>query len=796
MKNLHCCTFIIVFSLFFPFFSVAIDTISPTKPLAGNQTLVSNGEVFEMGFFNRGNGNLYLGIWYKNVEMKEYVWVANRDAPINSSAGKLTIEENGKLVVVDQSETAVWWTNQSAPAVENMVGQLLDNGNFVVRRENDDDEKNYIWQSFDFPTDTLLPEMKIGWSRRTGVNRFLQSWKTATDPGSGEYSFKMNTDGFPEVFLLSMETPTYRSGPWNGRRFSGVPEMVTANLIEFEFENNSEEITYSFEMRNTSVYSRLIMNSSGLLQRFTWVETSKTWSNYWFAPRDQCDYYGECGPFGICDSNLSPVCKCPKGFRPKNQQAWDLRDGSGGCVRSSELDCGSDGFLPLKNMKLPVSSKAFVDRSMNLSRCEEICKRNCACAAYANMDITSGGSGCVIWAVDLFDMRQYADTENGGQDLYVRVAASDLDKPSTAGSSKSGSDNNVAMIVGITVGACAVLIILLILVYLRRKKLRRLNNSKIDKRDYSGETTTDELELPLFEFTTLVMATNNFSDANKLGQGGFGCVYKVRLIAKLQHRNLVRLLGCCIEVEEKLLIYEYMENKSLNTFLFSEFQGFFFPIDSRVFRSRDLVMFLEFVADKEKSPLLNWQRRFDIISGIARGLLYLHQDSRFRIIHRDLKASNILLDREMNPKISDFGMARIFGSDQTEAETKKVVGTHGYMSPEYAMDGLFSIKSDVFSFGVLVLEIVSGKKNRGFYYADNQLNLLGHIGLLCIQEQADDRPNMSKVLLMLSSEVVQLAQPKYPGFCLGKRHFEAESSSKQDESMTVNEITVTILDGR
>ncbi|XP_024993005.1 receptor-like serine/threonine-protein kinase SD1-8 [Cynara cardunculus var. scolymus] len=849
MKNLHCCTFIIVFSLFFPFFSVAIDTISPTKPLAGNQTLVSNGEVFEMGFFNRGNGNLYLGIWYKNVEMKEYVWVANRDAPINSSAGKLTIEENGKLVVVDQSETAVWWTNQSAPAVENMVGQLLDNGNFVVRRENDDDEKNYIWQSFDFPTDTLLPEMKIGWSRRTGVNRFLQSWKTATDPGSGEYSFKMNTDGFPEVFLLSMETPTYRSGPWNGRRFSGVPEMVTANLIEFEFENNSEEITYSFEMRNTSVYSRLIMNSSGLLQRFTWVETSKTWSNYWFAPRDQCDYYGECGPFGICDSNLSPVCKCPKGFRPKNQQAWDLRDGSGGCVRSSELDCGSDGFLPLKNMKLPVSSKAFVDRSMNLSRCEEICKRNCACAAYANMDITSGGSGCVIWAVDLFDMRQYADTENGGQDLYVRVAASDLDKPSTAGSSKSGSDNNVAMIVGITVGACAVLIILLILVYLRRKKLRRLNNSKIDKRgplersqdflmnegiilsskkDYSGETTTDELELPLFEFTTLVMATNNFSDANKLGQGGFGCVYKgklmegevvaikrlsrtsgqgieelkneVRLIAKLQHRNLVRLLGCCIEVEEKLLIYEYMENKSLNTFLFN----------------------------KEKSPLLNWQRRFDIISGIARGLLYLHQDSRFRIIHRDLKASNILLDREMNPKISDFGMARIFGSDQTEAETKKVVGTHGYMSPEYAMDGLFSIKSDVFSFGVLVLEIVSGKKNRGFYYADNQLNLLGHtwklwnegrglelldesvgakfskdevlrciqIGLLCIQEQADDRPNMSKVLLMLSSEVVQLAQPKYPGFCLGKRHFEAESSSKQDESMTVNEITVTILDGR
>ncbi|CAK9138692.1 unnamed protein product [Ilex paraguariensis] len=203
-----------------------------------------------------------------------------------------------------------------------------------------------------------------------------------------------------------------------------------------------------------------------------------------------------------------------------------------------------------------------------------------------------------------------------------------------------------------------------------------LNEAVIpSNREYSGESTKDELELPLFDFSTIVMATDNFSDANKLGQGGFGCVYKgvlvegqdiavkrlsknsgqgieefkneVRLIARLQHRNLVRLLGCCVEMEEKMLIYEYMVHKSLDSSLFN----------------------------KEKSSLLNWQRRFNIICGIARGLLYLHQDSRFRIIHRDLKASNILLDKEMNPKISDFGMARIFGGDQTEASTKRVVGT-------------------------------------------------------------------------------------------------------------------------
>ncbi|KAI3710379.1 hypothetical protein L2E82_40159 [Cichorium intybus] len=847
MKNLHCCTTIIFSLFFFPFLTQAVDTITPTEPLTVNQTLVSNDEVFEMGFFDPGNNNWYIGIWYKQIEPRTIVWVANRDNPITLKSGKLTIGDDRNIILVNEAEIAVWSSNQSVPVV-NTVAQLLDNGNFVLRRANDENPDNYIWQSFNNPTDTLLPEMKLGWDRNTGVNRFLQSWKTNTDPGTGDYTFKMDVDGFPEVVLSRKGTEAYRSGPWNGRRFSGVPEMKSAVVINFEFKYNSDEITYSFTMMNTSVYSRLIMSSGGQLQRFTWVETSQTWSEYWFAPRDRCDYYRECGPFGVCDSNSSPGCKCMKGFRPKNQQAWDFRDGSDGCVRTSDLDCGSDGFLPLKNMKLPDSSKAIVNQTMNLSQCREICKNKCSCTAYANTDITDGGSGCVMWDLDLLDMRQYADSEGGGQDLYVRVPASDLDQSPTTSTTGNGSSNNVVKIVAITCSICGVLIILLILFYLRRKKTRSLNKSNTNRKgphersqdflmndvniapsrkEYSGETTED-LDLPLFDFITLVMATNNFSDANKLGQGGFGCVYKgiltegevvaikrlsrtsgqgieelkneVRLIAKLQHRNLVRLLGCCIEVEEKLLIYEYMEHKSLNTFLFN----------------------------KEKSAQLNWQMRFNIICGIARGLLYLHQDSRFRIIHRDLKASNILLDKEMNPKISDFGMARIFGSDQTEAETKKVVGTHGYMAPEYAMDGLFSIKSDVFSFGVLVLEIVSGQKNRGFYYASNQLNLLGHtwnlwkegkalelldesvgaefskdealrciqVGLLCVQEHAEDRPTMSKVLLMLSSDTIKPSQPKSPGFCLGKRHFEIESSSKQDETMSVNEVTVTVLDGR
>ncbi|KAF3674093.1 putative serine/threonine-protein kinase receptor [Capsicum annuum] len=413
----------------------------------------------------------------------------------------------------------------------------------------------------------------------------------------------------------------------------------------------------------------------------------------------------------------------------------------------------------------------------------------------------------------------------------------------------SGKTKKVAMAAGITVGIALLLVVFTLCFLSKRRKYQGSIRTKSEnrgtsersqeflmnaaiipsKREFSGETSTEEFELPLFDFSTLAMATENFSDAAKLGQGGFGCVYKailvegqevavkrlsknsgqgveefkneLRLIARLQHRNLVRLLGCCVDMEEKMLIYEYLENKSLDSILFN----------------------------KQKSSLLDWQRRFNIICGIARGLLYLHQDSRFRIIHRDLKASNILLDKDLTPKISDFGMARIFGGDETEGNTKRVVGTYGYMSPEYAMDGLFSVKSDVFSFGVLVLEIVTGKKNRGFYNQNNHLNLLGHawrlwkdgtslelldpsvgepfslsevmrciqVGLLCVQEQAEDRPNMATAVLMLGSESASLPQPKNPGFCLGRRTLDSDSySTNYEETCTVNQVTVTAIDGR
>ncbi|TYI95954.1 hypothetical protein E1A91_D01G035300v1 [Gossypium mustelinum] len=333
-------------------------------------------------------------------------------------------------------------------------------------------------------------------------------------------------------------------------------------------------------------------------------------------------------------------------------------------------------------------------------------------------------------------------------------------------------------------------------------------------------------QLPLFNFEELATATNNFHPQEKLGQGGFGPVYKgtlddgkeiavkrlskasgqgleefmneVVVISKLQHRNLVKLFGCCVEAEEKMLVYEFMPNKSLDSFLF----------------------------DPVKQKLLYWRKRFNIIEGISRGLLYLHRDSRLKIIHRDLKASNVLLDQKLNPKISDFGIARIFGGDENQASTKRVVGTYGYMSPEYTMHG----------YGVLLLEIVGGRRNTSFYNKDD-LSLLGytnflfysrawklwregdicgivdkvilesetyskngnekeiwrciHLGLLCVQEFAKDRPTMPTIASMLNNEISDLNTPKQPAFT------EAPLMSHDvEDRVLLDDVTLTNLDSR
>ncbi|KAK1261139.1 Receptor-like serine/threonine-protein kinase SD1-8 [Acorus gramineus] len=744
--------------LLFTHFTLSIaagDSITPIQPLRDGQTIVSPSGTFELGFFKPGASNkLYVGICYHNLP-RTYVWVANRDDPlVNDTGGILTIRD-GRLALLNQGGGVVW-SSKGATNATDPIARVQDDGNFVLT----DSTGALAWQSFDYPTDTLLSGMKFGWDLKTGLNRNLTSWRSLDDPSSGDYSTYMDVHGSPQPKLFKRSTLTYRSGPWNGLYFSGIPEMKTYDKFIYEVVQNSTDVYYTCRVKQSNIITRLIVNQSGVVQRFVWLDEQQIWNLIWFGPKDPCDDYGKCGPNGLCDTDEIPLCDCLKGFERKTPKDWYLREASDGCVRKTALDCGSDGFAVISGVKVPDTSTSTVDRAMSLDECRGKCLKNCSCTAYAAADIGSG-SGCVMWyGGNLTDTRSYRD---GGQEIYLKLAASDL------------------------------------------------------------------MDLPLFDLSTIVMATDNFSNANKIGEGGFGLVYKgklegdqeiavkrlsrnstqgvdefkneVMLIAKLQHRNLVRLLGCCTEGDERMLIYEYMPNKSLDTFLF----------------------------DVIRRSCLDWRRRYNIILGIARGLVYLHQDSRFRIIHRDLKVSNILLDKEMNPKISDFGMARIFRGDHGEANTRRVVGTYGYMSPEYAMDGIFSVKSDVFSFGVLVLEIMSGKKNRGVYRSQANMNLLTHAwmlwkegnalelldvsmgysspieamrciqtGLLCVQEQVEDRPMMPFVVMMLSSETIVLPQPRQPGFYNGGNHFQQDwpTDRKQESSCSANGITMTLIEAR
>ncbi|KAL0409306.1 UNVERIFIED_CONTAM: Cysteine-rich receptor-like protein kinase [Sesamum radiatum] len=348
-----------------------------------------------------------------------------------------------------------------------------------------------------------------------------------------------------------------------------------------------------------------------------------------------------------------------------------------------------------------------------------------------------------------------------------------------------GNDNTARTVIIIVATVVACLTVAICLGFWLRKRKRR-NQWKLSRVVNSADEEMSATESLQYDFGKIRAATDDFSDANKLGQGGFGVVYKgklengkeiavkrlsrrsaqgdaefkneVLLVAKLQHRYLVRLLGFALKGTERVLIYEFVQNASLDHYIFDRIKRFY----------------------------VDWDKRYKIIGGIARGILYLHEDSRFRIIHRDLKASNILLDGEMNPKIADFGTARLFDQDDQSAGcASKIVGTYGYMAPEYAKHGQISVKTDVFSFGVLVLEIVSGRKNNSFRDGENagdmlisfawrnwqegtatsiidpvlmsgtasQADMLRciHIGLLCVQDNPSDRPTMASVVLMLSS---------------------------------------------
>ncbi|GLT83107.1 hypothetical protein SLE2022_014160 [Rubroshorea leprosula] len=828
----------------------ATGTICPGDSIRddGGETLISPDKTFELGFFSPRNSTLrYVGIWYHNVE-DTVVWVANRDAPISDGSGVLRMGHEGNLEVLDGNNRTVWtsdtvWTsNNVSPASKNLAAALLDTGNFALsdayKRLSKscyfiyhDNISNYYWQSFDYPSDTYLPGMRVGARTDGGEKLVFTSWKSANDPSPGNFGMGIDTFGAPQIVIWNQTRRIWRSGYWNGLTFTGSPNTSVSILYGFRFfpPDESGIIFLTYTPSSASVRRRFRIRWDGKGEQLKWDDDMENWTVLQSEPVNDGEFYNFCGNSGVYDVSNSTTCSCLPWFEPNNAEEWNRGIWTNGCARRTKLQCSRsnsssevgkvDMFLKMQMMKLPDSPYFFNKQSLKSEdECRSWCLNNCFCFAYAYDEFI----GCMSWRNE--NLTDIAMFSSGGKDLYIKLAHSAFD-----------TKEKVTLIIIITIAiiiAAAIIGIIYIFcsLFLRRHKDKRARNENKEEILLfdRGKTNISEVklqEVSLFKFEELTNATNNFNIANLLGQGGFGLVYKgtlqngreiaikrlsrtstqgvdefkneVLVISNLQHRNLVKLLGCCVEAEEKILVYEYMPNSSLDKHLF----------------------------DLLKKELLDWRKRLIIIEGISQGLLYLHRHSRLRIIHRDLKASNILLDEKLQPKISDFGLARIFGDNEYQANTRRVVGTYGYMPPEYAMEGLFSEKSDVFSYGVLLLEIVSGRRNSSFYN-DEHLSLVGyawklwnegnilalvdnlvcypshheqvlrciHVGLLCVQEFAKDRPNMSTVISMLNSEIVDLPLPKQPAFTL--RQNNASPAQHDQQRYSVNNVTLSKIEAR
>jgi len=530
------------------------------------------------------------------------------------------------------------------------------------------------------------------------VNRRLVSRKSAATPSPGPYCFEVDPDAPQLVVKLCDSTVAYwATGAWNGRYFSNIPELA-GNVPGFHlaFVDDAREEYLQFNVTAEATVTRNIVDVAGQNKHQVWIDASRDWLTLYAGPKSPCDVYAACGAFAVCSytAALQP-CSCMKGFSVRSPADWEQGDRTGGCARDATLDCTSgnstgsaaasstDGFFSMPGIGLPDRGRGL-QNVRGRAECSTACLKNCSCTAYSY-----GSQGCLVWHDGLINAKQFQSTASDDEVLYLRLAAREFHQKSR--NKKRG------VIIGVVTGACTgalILLVLLMILMTRRKKAK--NNIQ------GGDG-----RLVAFSYRELRSATKNFSE--KLGQGGFGSVFKGQLrdsaaiavkrldssfqgekqfraevssIGIIQHVNLVNLVGFCCEGENRFLVYEHMPNRSLDVHLFQSTGGVF----------------------------LDWAARYRIAAGVARGLAYLHDGCRDRIIHCDVKPENILLDASLLPKLADFGMAKFVGRGFSRALTT-MRGTMGYLAPEWIGGAAVTPKVDVYSYGMVLLELVSGRRN-------------------------------------------------------------------------------------
>ncbi|CAN6251235.1 unnamed protein product [Urochloa humidicola] len=690
-----------------PSSSRAADTIADGQPLYGGQSLVSKRGKFKLGFFqpDKSSQHWYVGIQYNQISAHDVVWVANREAPIiDLDSSQLSISRDGNLVILDcrRKSPIIWSTNLTNIASVPTVGVILDTGNLVLTEASN--TSAVLWQSFDHFSDTWLPGGKLGRNKLTGETDRLIAWKGYTDPSPSMFSLELDPRGTSQYLLSWNGSEQYwSSGNWSdaGHIFAGVPEMTAADASHgfpytFGYVDGKDASYFTYHVDDDAVVAHFRMDVAGQIKFLMWVGSAGAgeWQLFWSEPKAHCDVHALCGPSGLCTENALPFCSCPRGFRQRRPLEWRRGDYTSGCNRNAGLrGCGGrddvngdkddDRFYAMAKVKLPSDGRSVVAASGG--ECELACLGSCSCTAYAY------NGSCWLWHGNLVNLRDMSGIweATGGDTIWIRLAASEFSSSAGEGHRKR------LLVVGVVVAAA--IIIALVSIIATRRRSRRTSRRVV------------EGSLVAFTYRDLQLVTDNFSD--KLGAGAFGSVFKGSLLAgaaiapvavkmlegdhqgekqfraevstlgTVQHVNLIRLLGFCSEGTRRLLVYDHMPNGSLDKHLFGA-----------------------------NRSVLSWGTRYRLALRIARGLEYLHEKCRDCIIHCDIKPENILLDGTFSPKIADFGLAKLMGRDFSRVLTT-MRGTVGYLAPEWIAGTAITAKADVFSYGMVLFELVSGRRN-------------------------------------------------------------------------------------
>ncbi|XP_058075534.1 G-type lectin S-receptor-like serine/threonine-protein kinase LECRK3 [Magnolia sinica] len=787
--------------LFLPFSAIAqthsnISLGSSLSNLDENMSWRSPSGEFAFGFHLLPEKNLFLlAIWFDQIPEKTIVWSANGDNLVQKGS-RVELTTNGRLVLNDHQGEEIWWTESNNGGIV-VSAAMLDTGNFVLMSMD-----SIVWASFDNPTDNILPTQILG------LDKNLTSRLIETDYSRGRFLFNLQSDGNFVFYPIALPTE-YRYSPyWASNTYERGSQLVfnSSGRIYIKLrDGGSQDLAPANEVPTMEFYQRATFDFDGVFRQYLRPKTqfsdgrwAMSWSVAWFLPSDMCFIEfgilgsGACGLNSYCkmDENQRPSCHCPPGYSfldPNNkykgcEQDFRLQNCS---QESQDRSKEEPQYQMIEMLNTDWKQSDYEKYShVNEDQCREFCLNDCLCMAAAFRD-----GDCLKKSVPLSNGKM---DPRIGVKILVKVSKniSTLPPPSVDTGKK---DRSTLILVGSVLLGSSVflnfmffLAILLLCFILQGRKLREVKQ----------DSTMLGKNLQSFSYKELKEATGEFKE--ELGRGAFGTVYKGSLvvddstssvavkklekvveegekefmteviaIGQTHHKNLVQLLGFCDEGPHRLLVYEFMSNGSLSSFLFGGLKP-------------------------------KWNLRMQIALGIARGLMYLHEECSTQIIHCDIKPSNILLDDCLTARISDFGLAKLLKTDQTRTSTG-IRGTRGYVAREWFMNMPITSKVDVYSFGIVLLEIICCRKNvesklgneeeeilaDWVYdcYREERLNLLVEseedamvdkqklerlvkVAIWCIQEEQSLRPSMTKVTQMLEGAVA-VSVPPDPSSSIG-----------------------------